>query len=456
MMKKATGRTGKNGKERRAGLWSISLIAGIQIVGLVFFPMGTPGIASAKTFLVNSTKDEVDENYQDGNCSSTPSGVCTLRAAIQEANWLDGPDTIRVPAGLYMLTIPGKDDFSASGDLDIISDGFGNNDLTITGMGANKTFINGGKLDRVFHILSPVSVTIAKVTIQNGVAADGGLSQALGGGILMTPESTLTVKKCTISNNAASHTVDAYGGGIYSEGTLRIIDSTFWNNSASSGRWSWGGGIHSRQAVLTITGSSFSNNSASGSDTGLGGGISSFQNVSTMITNSSLFNNSASGGQLGDRAGYGGGIHNFDGPLTITNSSLSNNSVSGVYAGAGGGIFNGTLMTPRTFTITNSSLSNNSASGGGVAAGGGINSDGTVTIRSSTLSQNAVSGRSDTGSGGGIYVSGGTLTVQNGSKIIRNFASDEGGGIWHGGLGGNISADSTLSKNIPDNIYPLP
>jgi len=456
-MTKATGKTGKKGRERRAGLWVVSLIVSIQVVGLVLFSMATPGVANAKTFLVNSEKDEQDENYQDGICASTPSGVCTLRAAIQEANWLDGPDTIKVPAGLYMLTIPGKEDFCASGDLDIISDGFGNNDLTIIGMGAKKTFINGGKLDRVFHILSPVSVTIAKVTIQNGVATDGGLSQALGGGILMTPESTLTVKECAISNNAVSHTVDAYGGGIYSEGTLRIIDSTFWNNSASSGRWSWGGGIHSRQAVLTITGSSFSNNSASGSDTGLGGGISSFQNVSTMITNSSLFNNSASGGQLGDRAGYGGGIHNFDGPLTITNSSLSNNSVSGVYAGAGGGIFNGTLMTPRTFTITNSSLSNNSASGGGVAGGGGINSDGAeVTIRNSTLSQNAVSGRSNTGSGGGIYLSSGTLTVRNGCKIIRNFSSDEGGGIWHGGLGPSISADSTVSNNIPDDFYPNP
>jgi CSLREA domain-containing protein len=386
-MAKTTDKTGKKGKVRRAGLWVVSLIVTVQIVGLVLFSMGTPGIANAKTFLVNSTKDEVDENDQDGICSSTPSGVCTLRAAIQEANWLDGPDTIKLPAGLYMLTIPGKDDFSASGDLDIIS-GFGNNDLTITGMGANKTFINGGKLDRVFHILSPVSVTIAKVTIQNGLATEGGLSQALGGGILMTPESTLTIKECTISNNAASHTVDAYGGGIYSEGTLKIINSTFWNNSASSGRWSWGGGIHTRQAVLTITGSSFSKNSASGSDTGLGGGISSFQNVSTMIKNSSLFNNSASGG--------------------------------------------------------------------GVAAGGGISTDGAVTITSSTFSQNAVSGRSNTGSGGGIYVSSGTLTVQNGSKIIRNFASDEGGGIWHGGLGGNISADSTVSRNIPDNTYPLP
>jgi len=238
-MTRASDKTEKNRKEIRAGLWLVSLIVSIQVVGLVLFPMGTPGPVEAKTFVVNSTEDETDAVPGNEVCESA-SGKCTLRAAIQEANWLDGPDTIKLPAGLYMLTIPGKEDFCASGDLDIISDGFGNNDLTIIGLGAKNTFINGGKLDRVFHILSPVSVTIMKVTIQNGLATDGGLNQAFGGSILTTPESTLTVKECVISNNAVSHTVDAYGGGIYSEGTLRIIDSTFWNNSASSGRWSWG------------------------------------------------------------------------------------------------------------------------------------------------------------------------------------------------------------------------
>ena len=241
----------------------------------------------------------------------------------------------------------------------------------------------------------------------------------------MTPESTLTIKECTISNNAASHTVDAYGGGIYiNEGTLKIINSTFWNNSASSGRWSWGGGIHSRQAESQSQGAASPITLLQGVTQALVVASTVFkmcQRRSKIAASSTTL-----GGQLGDRAGYGGGIHNFDGPLTITNSSLSNNSVSGVYAGRGGGIFNGILMTPRTFTITNSNLSNNSASRGGVAAGGGINSDGAVTITSSTLSQNAVSGRSDTGSGGGIYLSSGTLTVQNGSKIIRNFSSDEG------------------------------
>jgi len=447
-MKKTISRTGKNGKERRFGFWAVSFIVIFQVTGLVLFPMATPGPVEAMTFIVNSTLDETDAAPGDGVCLSA-SGYCTLRAAIQEANWRYGPDSIQLKAGLYMLTIPGIEDQCEAGDLDIL--GNEGNDLTITGISSKSTIINGGKLDRVFHILSPVSVTIANVTIQNGLATQGGLSQALGGGILATPDSLVTVKGCTISSNAASHTTDAYGGGIYSEGTLKIINSTFRNNSAVSGRWSWGGGIYGRQAVLTIAGNSFFNNSALGNDTGLGGGIASLQG-STIITNSSLSNNSASGGQNGDRAGLGGGIYNLDGAFTIIGSSLSNNSVSAEVGGYGGGICND---IGGTLTIKNSSLSNNSASAGVGGYGGGIYSQGAaVIITRSTLSNNVVSGRSNVGTGGGVYLGNGTLTLRNESKVIRNFASDEGGGIRYSGGTGSVSADSIVARNIPDDIYP--
>ena len=47
----------------------------------LFFPGGA---AHAATFYVNSTTDEVDSNPGNGVCA-TAGGVCTLRAAIQEA-----------------------------------------------------------------------------------------------------------------------------------------------------------------------------------------------------------------------------------------------------------------------------------------------------------------------------------------------------------------------------------
>ena len=100
-------------------------------------------------------------------------------------------------------------------------------------------------------------------------------------------------------------------------------------------------------------------------------------------------------------------------------------------------------------------LSNNSAMGGVQGYGGGISVSGaTLTVERSTISNNSASGISSSGSGGGVIIWSGTLTVQNDSKIVRNFASDKGGGIFYLGGTGTISADSTVASNIPDDIYP--
>src|SRR5438445_10327441 len=80
-------------------------------------------VTYADTFTVNSTTDAVDANPGDGTCA-TAGSVCTLRAAIQEANAHAGDDTIDVPAGTYVLAIPPGGETTAAldasvGDLDI-------------------------------------------------------------------------------------------------------------------------------------------------------------------------------------------------------------------------------------------------------------------------------------------------------------------------------------------------
>ena len=167
-MKKATSKTGRDGMERRAGLWVVLLVVGFQVAGLVLFSIATPLPVEANTFTVNSTDDAVDEDFGDGSCA-TAGGECTLRAAIQQANALAGADTIKLKAGLYTLTLAGSsENDGATGDLDITED------LTLIGAGAKKTFINDGQLDRVFHIIGGISVTITDMTIQNGLATDDG------------------------------------------------------------------------------------------------------------------------------------------------------------------------------------------------------------------------------------------------------------------------------------------
>lgn len=92
----------------------------------------------------------------DGICATAynngvPNGVCTLRAAIMEANHASGgPHTISIPPGLYPLTIPasGAND-ETTGDLNITAN------MSIIGAGSSTTIIDGNHNvtgDRVFRI----------------------------------------------------------------------------------------------------------------------------------------------------------------------------------------------------------------------------------------------------------------------------------------------------------------
>jgi len=137
--------------------------------------------ARAATIAVTTTDDELDA---DGDCS--------LREAIRAAN-LDvpvdacpagaGADEVVVPAGTYTLAIAGiAEDGGLTGDLDVTAD------LTITGAGAGTTIIDGGGLDRVFHV-DPrgdrIAVTLRGVTIQNGRGVGVSFVRADGAGVLL-------------------------------------------------------------------------------------------------------------------------------------------------------------------------------------------------------------------------------------------------------------------------------
>ena len=85
-------------------------------------PTWTPALAA--TFSVGTTADAPHSLPVNGSCTSTlPGSPCTLRAAIQAANFLGGgPHTINLAAGSYVLTIVGLDESAAAtGDLDVTS-----------------------------------------------------------------------------------------------------------------------------------------------------------------------------------------------------------------------------------------------------------------------------------------------------------------------------------------------
>lgn len=197
------------------------------------------GAGVANRLIVNSSEDAIDMNPGDGICSSgeVVNGVptCTLRAAIMEANATQGQDVIEVPNGTYELSLVGEGALEADpekmatiGDLDITDGVSIYGDLQATQANQLEVTVNGGDIDRVFHI-HPMSSSVEEripyvhlegLAITNGNAYEGGEDSRAGGGILNFANLRLT--RAHILRNRARD-----GGGIWnSAGATLVIDRT--------------------------------------------------------------------------------------------------------------------------------------------------------------------------------------------------------------------------------------
>jgi len=272
----------------------VGLLALTAAALLVTFGAGQP--AHAATIAVNTTADELNS---DGDCS--------LREAIQAANTdstVDGcgagsgADTIVVPAGTYTLSIAGaNEDANATGDFDITTE------LTINGVGAATTIIDGAKLDRLFHVLSSGSVVMSGVTIRNGDPSPW----LAGGGI--ANEGNVTISRSRIVGNTAY-----FGGGVYNGGTFTMENSTISDNTAPVAGFG-GGFVDQGGATAAFTNVTISGNTASG----FGGGIATYSSLT--INSSTIVSNTA---YTGD-----GGISSQPGAAVIKNTIVADNRFPG-------------------------------------------------------------------------------------------------------------------------------
>lgn len=327
-------------------------------------------VASAQTITVNTTADATDANPGDGKCETTPgNGVCTLRAAIQEANATAGPNTIVVPTGVYQLTIPGTGEHAAAtGDLNIY------NAVTIAGAGPGQTIIDGGGLDRVFNIESVgIPVSISNLNIRNGYAYANGIPN-LGGGIYNNGDLTLT--NVVLNRNTAG-----VGGALFT-----VHGSATLNNVVVSHNWAPGGdgaGIYTAGA-LTVRDSTLT-----GNDNGL--------------NSNAIYVNAPRSSVLLERVtitgNYLGLVGTSGNPVTIINSTISNNTSDAIrtagplvltnvtVAGNGGTGINmnlGTASPVGPVQLTNTVIANNT--GGNcfhallVSLGHNVDSDGSCSL----------------------------------------------------------------------------
>lgn len=222
------------------------------LLSLLVTPM-----ASATSFTVNSQADVGDDNPGNNECHAINgiAGVCTLRAAVQEANAHAGSDTIFLSAGqVYTLTRVGLDDNALNGDLDITD-----NVTIIFFASGQRPVVNANGRERAFEV-HDANLTLFGFDITGGDATVPG-DQA-GGGVAVNFDSGIVqVSLMRFYGNTAN-----YGGAFYNDGdSTTIYSSEFYDNEAENDfADSIGSAIHNRGTITIDSSSIFANSGVGG------------------------------------------------------------------------------------------------------------------------------------------------------------------------------------------------
>ena len=274
-------------------------------------------------------------------------------------------------------------------------------------------------------------------TLGKAFADNDGGAVFIGGG-------TLTVRNSDFTRNEAG----SYGGAIFiTAAATNIQDSRFTDNAAS-----YAGALFNRNSDdVRITASTFEGNSAKVA----GGAISNGNWFNTMIISQSTFHGNSVADRdreiiiIGDSERKGGAIYN-GGTLEIHGSTLTRNSAQDI---------GGAIYSSDRIQIESSTISGNKAEeeGGGLyfselGAGQRANS-----VRHVTLVNNAAA------SGGGLYTSGGTLSLFNtivagnkGGDCFGRLAENVGNLIADGSCFATLSGDPMLGDLVEPEDGSLP
>ena len=323
-----------------------------------------------------------------------------------------------------------------------------NSDVVLTDTTISGNTVTGSGKDGGGVLVKNGSLTINDSTISDNTAPDQ------GGGIHVE-WSELKITDSTVSGNKAAN-----GAGIFmadtdvpkNETEHTITKTTIENNTASN----LGGGVYvGNNSDVTITDSTLEGNTAASQ----GGAIVAYSGRNITLDNTTV---------KGNKAISGGAIHALGTAVTDTHITLENNTeFTGNNATSGAGIYAYTIAgNPLQIDILNSKINNNTATsyGGGIFAYNGVkvradgadisgntaaNAGGLFLWNNSSadLNNSEVSGNKATGNGGGVYVYDATcsLTTSNGT-VFRENSGYRGGGIFSSG--GTVTVeDSTFEKN---------
>ena len=215
---------------------------------------------------------------------------------------------------------------------------------TLLDAGSHRVTISGNSLTTVFYVNPGITLTLARLTIADGLSTNGGAIYVDGG--------TVNATNCVFLNNAAAGAGganflfpaggDAAGGAIYNTGTLNLSRCSFFGNSAAGGAgWNWDG--------------------SEASDTGgpgggaLGGAI---YNSGSLTIADSLFDANAVSGGAGGRGRSGSQL------------ILPTQPRPGGDGGSGGSATGAAVLNAAAASLVNCTLVNQSCRGGNGCDGG--------------------------------------------------------------------------------------
>ncbi len=308
--------------------------------------IGAVPIKAAAGVLTVDTADDV----KDGDTSSISAllgnkgvdGFISLREAIIATNNTPNgasPDEIILSASTYTLSRGGTgEDLSDTGDLDITDS------LIIQGADRDSTTINGGGLDRVFHVLG------GTVTLNDLTVAGGNSGGDFGGGMYNEAGTLVTLKNVSFDTNTTTNK----GGGIFNEAPLNLNNVSFIGNTSTLND----AAFHTTGVTVNWTGGLVTGNTATNNHTiwnsGAGGNL--------YITNVTMSGNNAGGGGVIFNSKY----------LKLVNSTIYNNTGTGISLGGG-----------NTTELKNTIVAGNSvanASSSITSLDGNIDDDGTLGL----------------------------------------------------------------------------
>lgn len=412
--------------------------------------------------VVDTYDDTPDLFLSDDQCEDV-FGYCSLRAAIQSANYWPGEQTILLEDATYTLTRAGAQENAAvNGDLDITGV------LTITASYPDSALIDANYLDRGLHIQAGAVVLLQNLSITHGkppstITDEAKYWERFGGGIYNS--GSLTMENVGLSHNTTGN-VDwtwldgAYGGGIYSEGPLTMTLSTISYNNTSNGYSGWtqannggsGAGLYQKTAPAIITTSTFAYNQTGdggngqagvvsyGGSGGHGAGLYASEVSSLMIDNSVFqFNVTGDGGD-GYSTGKSGVGGNGAGIMVSGGGHLE----------IGGGTLISDNITGKGGDSCTDTSSMNFFCSGGSGSGLYIYSHPDAELSGVTISRNQVGSAGGLyapgGNGGGIYCSASDLHILY-SDVLENQAGHASDGLTYGntgGHGGGLYADNCV------------